>query len=204
MSLPLPPQKRSAPSAHRNRIVIGEHLTEVLPDNAKVLEIASGTGEHGAWFTHLRPDILWKYSDIDPVAMDSQTAYALENPKALRLPIKLNVADADWQATLAPVNAVYCANMIHIAPWAAAEGLADGAGRLLPETGLLVLYGPFLRGGKSAPSNLDFDANLRHRNAAWGVREFDDVVSLMEGCRLELKADISMPRDNSLLVFHKV
>ncbi len=196
------PQKRSAPSARRNRIAIGKALGRILPENARVLEIASGTGEHGDWFTQIRPDIVWQYSDIDPQALASQTAYAQEKT-ALLAPLDLDVMDANWPEKAGPADVIYCANMIHISPWQAAQGLVQGAARILPQKGMLILYGPFLRGSVSARSNLEFDAALRARNPQWGVREFEDVTALMARSGFRLKHEMAMPRDNHLLVFGK-
>lgn len=197
------PHKRSAPSAERNKAPIGEQLKVLLPQNAQVLEIASGTGQHGAHFTALRPDISWQYSDIDVDAHESQKAYASENPDQLIEPLSLNVTQDDWWQDLTPITNIYCANMIHIAPWTAAVGLAKGAGELLSTGDKLFLYGPFLFGKDSAQSNLDFAENLKLGNPEWGVREFSVVEQVFEENNLRLEQCIEMPRDNYLLVFVK-
>ncbi len=196
--------KSSAPSALRNQGPIGAQLDVLLPRNAKVLEIASGTGQHGACFTGLRPDIVWQYSDIDPNATASQKAYGSENPKQLIPPLFIDVMVDNWWQSTTDVSVIYCANMVHIAPWAAAKGLAQGAGELLPPSGQVILYGPFLLGPDSAQSNLDFAQNLKHRNPDWGVREMQDVKNLFSQHGLTLGRTISMPRDNFLLFFSKV
>jgi len=194
-------QKRSAPSAERNQGPIGAQLDVLLPENARVLEIASGTGQHGAYFTQLRPDIIWQYSDIEPESMGSQVAYAAENPGQLMPPIPVDVTVDNWWQDSADISVIYCANMIHIAPWTAAKGLVQGAGALLTTGGQFILYGPFLFGPDSAQSNLDFDQNLKYRNPAWGVREIGDVQNLFRQHGLNLDKTIPMPRDNFLLVF---
>jgi len=197
------PQKRNAPSAERNKAPIGVQLETMLPQNAHVLEIASGTGQHGAYFTELRPDIIWQYTDIDVEAHASQGAYASENKSQLKLPLKLDVSKENWWQGFPKITTIYCANMIHIAPWQAAIGLVKGAGELLVCGDKLFLYGPFLFGKDSAQSNLDFSHNLQQRNSAWGVRELTDVEKLFADNGLRLDQEISMPRDNYLLVFRK-
>lgn len=197
-------QKRSAPSAERNKLPIGVQLNTLLPENAHVLEIASGTGQHGAYFTEIRPDIVWQYSDIDKNAHESQLAYALDKPTQLLAPLQLDVSQENWWQNIAPITNIYCANMIHIAPWEAAMGLAKGAGALLGSGDKLFLYGPFLMGHESARSNLEFAQNLKCRNSKWGVRELADVEDLMADNGLRRENTIHMPRDNFLLVFVKM
>ncbi|PHQ68093.1 MAG: hypothetical protein COB92_02030 [Robiginitomaculum sp.] len=196
-------QKRNAPSAERNKTPIGAQLKMMLPQGARVLEIASGTGQHGAYFTKLRPDIIWQYSDVDTDAQESQKAYACENSSQLKLPLQLDVTQGNWWQRLEPITNIYCANMIHIAPWKAALGLTKGAGELLQAGDKLFLYGPFLFGVDSAQSNLDFTANLKQRNPVWGVRELVDVEELFVENGFHLDQQITMPRDNYLLVFCK-
>ncbi len=194
-------EKRNAPSAERNQAPIGAQLEKFISPNAHVLEIASGTGQHGAYFTALRPDIVWQYSDIDMDTHDSQAAYASDNSVQLIMPFRLDVTQDDWWQDITSVTNIYCANMIHIAPWAAAMGLAKGARALLNSGEKLFLYGPFLMGDDSARSNLDFAQNLKQRNPIWGVRELVDVEKLFFENGFQLEKTINMPRDNYLLVF---
>ena len=197
------PQKRNAPSAERNKVPIGTHLEKLLPQNAHVLEIASGTGQHGAYFAELRPDIIWQYSDIDADARNSQAAYVQENTAQLKPSIMLDVTKKNWWQKIPNITNIYCANMIHIAPWEAALGLADGAGNLLNTGDNLYLYGPFLLGAQSAKSNFDFSENLKQRNPLWGVRELSDVEKMFAEQELHLVEKVEMPRDNYLLIFAK-
>lgn len=197
------PQKQNAPSAERNKAPIGAQLEELLPQGAQVLEIASGTGQHGAYFTELRPDIIWQYTDIDEDAQESQRAYASENSSQLKPSLNLDVTQKNWWQGFPKITTIYCANMIHIAPWQAAMGLAQGAGKLLASGDKLFLYGPFLFGADSAQSNLDFAENLKQRNAAWGVRELASVEQLFADNGFCLDQKTTMPRDNNLLVFRK-
>ncbi len=216
-------QKRIAPSAERNKTPIGEKLTALLPQSAQVLEIASGTGQHGAHFSRLRQDIVWQYTDFNEATQDSQKAFFCDNQEQLRHPFRIDVTqDLWWQKIkwqgikrqgikrqkinrqgIKNITNIYCANMIHIAPWEAAVGLAKGAGALLVSKNKFFLYGPFLFGKKSAKSNLEFSEDLQRRNSSWGVREIDLVEKLLLENGFELDQLFNMPRDNSLLVFNK-
>lgn len=190
-----------SPSSERNCIPIGEHLTQILPKNAHVLEIAAGTGQHAHHMCSLRSDIIWQPTDIDPVSLLSQAAYALDFPKRIQTPIELNVTEERWWSGFTKVNAIFCANMIHIAPWSAAQGLAEGAGALLAAGGKMCVYGPFMFEAGTAESNLQFDANLKARNPEWGVRSLESVKHIFADQGLNLEAIIEMPRNNSLLIF---
>ncbi|MEO1037939.1 MAG: DUF938 domain-containing protein [Pseudomonadota bacterium] len=193
----------SSPSAARNRSVIAQLLAERLSEGARVLEIASGTGEHAVAATGLRPDLSWTPSDIDEASLASQADWARDAQGRIEPPLKLDVSQADWWGEAPAIDAVFCANMIHIAPWRAAQGLFAGAGRLLSDAGLLLLYGPFLEGEATAPSNLEFDASLKSRNPDWGVRALDDVVSLSRTHGFRLAERVETPANNRLLRFQR-
>ncbi len=209
--------RRYAPAAARNRQAILDVLHRVLPPDGLVLEIASGSGEHAAFFApNLAPNRAhdetasggswrWQPTDIDPDALSSIDAHARDADPDGRiiLPAKrLDTAAPQWP--VGDMSGIVCINMIHIAPWSACEGLMRGAGRLLVQGGLLCLYGPFKRGGAhTAPSNDAFDASLRARDAAWGVRDLDDVDALAAQNGLALDAVIDMPANNLTVVFRR-
>jgi hypothetical protein len=180
MASPLPPGALTAPAVARNREPILAVLRRVLPERGLVLEIASGSGEHAFYFAAALPRLTWQPTDPDPEARDSIAAYraAMELPNVLP-PLALDAAASRWPVTQAnAIIAILAINMIHIAPWAAAEGLMAGAERLLPEGGVLFLYGPFREHGQhTAPSNAAFDESLRARNREWGVRDLDEVTA---------------------------
>lgn len=191
-----------SPSAGRNQEVIAEELSKILPENADVLEIASGTGEHGIAVLKCRSDVSWQFSDPDPESRKSQSAWI--KYEGLKLPNPLNIdMTTDWTANLSAVDAIFCANMIHIAPIEALKGLAMAAAEIVKPTGVVWLYGPFLFGEASAPSNMDFDSSLKSRNMAWGVRESDFVkhIFALNGFnRSELRP---MPKNNHLFGFSR-
>jgi SAM-dependent methyltransferase len=195
--------KRSAPAAERNRGPILDVLRGVLPATGLVLEIASGTGQHVVHFAAALPRLEFQPSDVDDDNLASVRAWIAETGLTnVRPPIRLDVRDPVWP--VARADALFCANMIHIAPWAAAEGLLAGAGRVLPPGGVLCLYGPFAFGGRFlAPSNEAFDASLRARDPAWGVRDLDVVTATAAGHGLVREALFEMPANNHVVVFRR-
>lgn len=170
---------------------------------AMVLEIASGTGEHAVWFSHALPGLTWQPTDQDPSALESIAAWrdqaGLPN---LMPPLPLDASAAIWPVTRA--DAVIAINMVHIAPWAVTEGLIAGAARVLSADGLVFLYGPFTRSGvHTAASNAVFDAHLRARDPAWGVRDIDDIAALASRHGLKTREQFAMPANNLSLIFRR-
>lgn len=192
-----------SPSAARNREAIAAVLAEALPEGARVLEIGSGTGEHAVAACAARPDIAWQPSDPDARSRESQLAWAAEAEGRIAPPLALDLLQEGWSVGLAPVDALVCINVIHIAPWGVAEALARGAAGLLAAGKPVCLYGPYLEGEATAQSNLDFDRSLKARNPAWGVRALADVVALFDGAGFTLARRIDMPANNLSLVFTK-
>lgn len=190
-----------SPSAARNRDVIANVLSRVLPDQAEVLEIGSGTGEHAVAACHLRPDIAWQPSDPDREARASQAAWASEASGAIRPPLEIDLLRPETVEAIDGFDALVCMNVIHIAPWAVAEALVALAARKLRPGGVVVLYGPYKLGKATAPSNLQFDASLKSRDPAWGVRDLEAVIGLFAGQGLVLDARVEMPANNLSLVF---
>lgn len=192
-----------APAAARNRQPILDVLKRHLPARGLVLEVASGTGEHVVHLAQACPAPMFQPSDPDPghrASVDAWTgALGLAN---VRPAIALDVTAEVWPVEAA--DALLCINMIHIAPWAAAEGLMRGAGRVLAPGGLLYLYGPYKRGGQhTAPTNAAFDAGLRAQNPAWGVRDLEAVASLAVANGFGAPTIVEMPANNLSLVFRK-
>jgi cyclopropane fatty-acyl-phospholipid synthase-like methyltransferase len=196
--------KLHAPATLRNRTFILDVLRRVLAGRTDVLEIASGSGEHAVFFASELPEIGWQPTDPDSGAVASVEAHraeaGLSNVRPARV---LDVRADDWGVPAA--DAVVCINMIHIAPWAAAEGLFRGAARLLPAGAPLYLYGPFRFEGRfTAPSNEAFDASLRERDSAWGVRDLDEVTALAEGVGFARAEVVAMPANNHSVVFRRI
>ena len=197
---PLP----SSPAAQRNRDPILDILRDVLPPAGRVLEIASGGGEHAVHFATGLPGLTWQPSDPSPEARAIIEARRAEAGLAnLEAPIDLDAArPGGWAVTSA--DAIVCINMIHISPWAATEGLMAGAGRLLESSGVLFVYGPHLEDGvATASSNLAFDASLKSRDPAWGLRRREAVEALAVLNGLVPDRRIEMPANNLSLVFRR-
>ncbi|MGT2473545.1 DUF938 domain-containing protein [Paraburkholderia terrae] len=195
--------RQHAPSAERNREPILAVLERVLPATGTVLEVASGTGQHAIHFAAALPHLVWQPSDLDDEARASIAAWTAHSGLAnVRPPLALDVRDASWGIEAAA--AIVCINMIHISPWASAQALIGGAGRLLGPGGVLFLYGPYRRGGvHTAPTNAAFDEQLRRRNPAWGVRDMEDVVALADAAGFDAEDPVEMPANNFSLVFRK-
>lgn len=193
--------RRHAPATLRNRDPILAALRRFLPPTGTLLEIASGTGEHAVFFATALPGITWQPSDPGADARASIDAHAADAALPnLRPALALDVTAPDWP--LGRADAVLCCNMIHIAPWAATEGLMAGAARLLPPGAPLLLYGPYRQAGvETAPSNEAFDADLRARNPAWGLRELDAVTAAARGFTRE--AVLALPANNLLVTFRR-
>lgn len=195
------PRRRHAPATERNRDAILDVLRRVLPARGLVLEVASGTGQHAAHFARGLPDLVWQPSDPDPDLRASIVSWT-GGIATVRPPLDLDAARPDWP--VARADAVVCINMIHIAPWPAGLGLLAGAARVLGPGAPLYLYGPFRRGGRhTAPSNEAFDADLRRRDPAWGVRDLDEVACAAEAAGLRPDGVVEMPANNLSVVFRR-
>jgi SAM-dependent methyltransferase len=190
---------RHAPATARNRGPIAASLAEVLPTSGVVLEVASGTGEHCAWFAARFPGLEWQPSDPDAEARESIAAWCADLPN-VRVPLPLNAAAKEWPIVRA--DAVLCSNMVHISPWEATLGLLAGAARRLAPGAPLILYGPYRRRDvRTAETNEAFDVSLKQRNPAWGLRHVEDVAAAARGFALERL--VEMPANNLVLVFRR-
>jgi len=191
----------TAPAAERNKGPILTVLKRVLPARGLVLEIASGTGQHVVHFAQALPDLTWQPSDPDSELRASIRAWIAQTGVSnVRAPLDLDVCRQPWPIDAA--DAVVCINMIHIAPWTATTALMAGVSRLLPVSGVLLLYGPYRREGRhTAPSNEAFDRSLRSSNPDWGVRDLEAVAEAATSHGLALQDVIVMPANNLCVVF---
>jgi SAM-dependent methyltransferase len=195
--------KRHAPATQRNKAPILDVIRPLLAGGARVLEIASGSGEHAIFFAAELPGVIWQPSDRDPEGLASIEAHRAEAALPnLLAPVVLDASADAWPVDRA--DALVCINMIHIAPWSACEGLVRGAARVLGEGGVLFLYGPYRIGGAlPAPSNVAFDEMLRARDPSHGVRELDEVTALAARHGFAREALVPMPANNHSVVFRK-
>lgn len=190
-----------SPAAERNKQPILDALRALLPERGSALEIASGSGQHIAHFAAQMPGWTWQASDPQAEALASIMAWRPAGPA----PLQLDVQQAAWPVPLAAFDLIFCANMLHISPWASCAGLMTGAARHLKAGGTLIVYGPFIVPGQdTAASNLAFDADLRRRDPAWGLRSLGDVQTEAAAADLALAQVLAMPANNLILVFRKV
>ncbi len=193
-----------SPTAARNCEPIADVIAPLIVPGRRVLEIASGTGQQAAAVTARLKTVHWQTSDPDADSRASLQTYAEEFPGKIAPPLNLDVTKPDWTARLSSrYDYMMCANMIHIAPVEALLGLADGAGKILPESGAVFLYGPFLFGENSAQSNLDFSDRLKARDARWGVRESDFVKHIFAKSGFTGCKQVDMPAENHILIFSR-
>ncbi|WP_431097321.1 DUF938 domain-containing protein [Polaromonas aquatica] len=192
-----------SPAADRNKQPILDALREVLPERGNALEIASGTGQHVAWFAAALPQWTWQPTDTMPVAMDSISAWVAEQGlRNVRPPLVLDVMAAEWLPGIEQFDLIYCANMLHISPWATCAALMQGSARHLAPGGMLVTYGPYLEDGvPTSEGNLSFDQSLRAQDPGWGIRRRVDVEQQAARAGLQLQARHAMPANNLLLVW---
>ncbi|WP_109808823.1 DUF938 domain-containing protein [Sphingosinithalassobacter portus] len=193
-------ERRHAPATLRNREAIAEILAAALPASGTVLEIASGTGEHCAYFARRFPDLIWQPSDGDADSLSSIAAWCGDRANVLP-PLAIDAA-GDWPDVAA--DAIFCSNMIHISPWEATLGLFAGAGAVLASGAPLILYGPYLRADvETAPSNLAFDESLKARDSRWGLRALDRVDAVAQANGFARESLHEMPANNLTLVYRK-
>ena len=201
-----------APAFHRNHRPIWAVLEKFLNGRSgDVLEAGSGTGQHVVHFARQNPDITWWPSDLSQAHLRSIAAWgAAAGLPNIRPPERIDLSDPAWSVTAADggapgkLLAIFCANVIHIAPWQVAEGLVAGAARHLRDDGRLFLYGPFKRDGRhTAISNAVFDTSLRSQDPEWGVREVEDVEKLAQGAGFKLAEIFEMPANNLILMFER-
>lgn len=192
--------KLTWPAPERNKQPILDQLAAILPNSGLVLEIASGSGQHAAWFAPRLPHLEWLPTDADPAHVASIAAWRAEvGAPNFCEPRSLDVT-GPWPVTSA--DAIYNANLIHISPWEVAIALFARGAEILPPGAPLILYGPFRRDGVPfAPSNQDFDDSLRARDPRWGVRRLEDVAAIAEG--FSLAHVVEMPANNLLVAFRR-
>ncbi len=193
--------RKHAPATLRNREAIAVKLAALLPERGTVLEVASGSGEHAAYFAERFPGLTFVPSDPDAAARASIAAWC-EGLANVAPPLAIDAAAGDWP--IAAADAVLCINMVHISPWEATVGLFRACAELLPPGGPLILYGPYRRAElPTAPSNEAFDESLKARDPRWGLRDVADVTAVAQAHGLRFDRLVEMPANNILLVYRR-
>lgn len=192
------------PAAERNKQAILDVLQRVLPASGVVLELASATGQHVEHFARALPNLIWQPSDFDAEHIATlQERVRRATLANLLPPLRIDVTEGEWPITSAA--AVYCANMIHIAPWEVTLGLFAGAARLLQPHAGLISYGPYSVDGQHiSDSNRTFDESLKSRNPAWGVRDVTEISAVAAEHGFTLEERVLMPANNFTLVWRRV
>ncbi|MDL2336281.1 MAG: DUF938 domain-containing protein [Pseudomonadota bacterium] len=202
-----PDPRHHSPAADRNKAPILAELLRVLPASGIALEIASGTGQHAAHFATGLPGWRWQPTDADPLALASIDAWCdgLDNVlPAQPLDVLANRRHPSAHGLTTPFDAIFCANMLHISPWDTCTALMQLTSRHLAVHGLLLLYGPYLEDDvPTAPGNIAFDADLRARDPAWGLRRLSEVLDQARAVGLRLRERVPMPANNLLLVLER-
>ena len=196
------PNKPFAESCVQNRDPILAVLREWFADRSAVLEIGSGTGQHAVYFGAALPQLRWQTADVVPHHAGIR---AWLNEAALPNvlpPLALDVSHTEWRS--GRYDAIFSANTLHIMGWPEVEHFFAGVGAVLEPGGVLVVYGPFnTNGAFTSESNARFDAWLKARDPASGVRDFEAVDALARAHGLILQQDIAMPANNRTLVWRK-
>jgi len=195
--------KPCSESCEQNRAPIQSVLEEVFADRKRVLEIASGTGQHAVYFGQALPHLTWQTSELPGNHAGIQAWLDEAGLPNVLPPVAIDVNDTHWPVET--VDAVFNANTVHIVAWPSVQRMFAGIGRVLAVGGILCIYGPFNYGGQfTSESNARFDVWLKNRDANSGVRDFEAINQLAEAQGLKLLKDIAMPANNRTLVWQRV
>jgi len=197
-------------ATQRNRDYIGDVLSKILKKEGSILEIGSGSGEHGVFFQKRFPEITWQTSDPDLSHRNSINSWIEyeELSKLMPQPIELNVEITPWKVPLKLSNSlkgIVSINMIHVSPWSSTIGLFKGAGELLKKGQFLMLYGPFKIGSRhTSQSNYLFENSLKMQNDLWGIRNLEEVSDEAKKNGFYKEDIISMPANNFSIIYRKI
>ena len=195
------------PATIRNRDSIAEVLSNYVIPNGYILEIASGSGEHGVFFQKIFPSITWQTSDPESVHRKSIISWIKHQGLSSKMPdpLCLDVENRPWPITKqqkAQINGVICINMIHISPWSCTKALFEESNSFLGDNSFLMLYGPFIRANiKTSRTNLEFDQSLKLKNPQWGLRKLDDVSKIAFNNGFQKEKIVEMPANNLSVIY---
>lgn len=189
-------------ACERNKAPILEVLRQEFAGSTRVLEVGSGTGQHAVYFAAALPQLDWQPSELPENLAPLAERIGLEGGRNLRAPIALDVRAAPWP--VAPVDALFSANTLHIMGWGEVREFFRGVGEVLRAPGVLCVYGPFRFAGQhTSDSNVAFDQFLRERDPASGLRDFEALDELAQARGLQFAANHGMPANNRALVWRR-
>ena len=198
------------PATKRNRESIGEVLSKILVTKGSILEIGSGSGEHGVEFQKCFPEIIWQSSDPEIIHRKSISSWIDHEELNFKMPqpLDIDVEKIPWEIPselLLSIQGIISINMIHIASWNCTISMFNESGKLLKNGQFLMLYGPFKIGGKhNSQSNELFDISLKMQNESWGVRDLGEVSEEANKNDFIEEEFISMPANNFSVIYRKV
>lgn len=198
------------PATQRNKIYIGDVLSKIPLENGFVLEIGSGSGEHGVEFQKRYPEIIWQTSDPQLEHRKSIISWIEHKNLNIKMPkpLEIDVTKSPWPIPIKLINnlqLIISINMIHIAPWKCTESLFKESGKLLNYGKFLTLYGPFKIEDKHvSESNELFDNSLKIQNNEWGVRNLEEVNKEAKINGFQQKQLIKMPANNLTVIYEKL
>jgi len=202
-----PDKRLNYPATKRNRDSIAAVLSNYIYPRSLILEIASGSGEHGVFFQKKFPSIIWQTSDPELVHRKSINSWIKHEGLSLKMPeaLNLNVESSPWPISnqlRSLIKGIVCINMIHISPWNCTKALFEESKHLLDQNYFLMLYGPFLRKDvQTSESNLKFDKSLKLQNQLWGLRQLDEVNKLAIENGFKKDKVIEMPANNISVIY---
>jgi hypothetical protein len=198
------------PATQRNKDSIEIVLSRIIKKSGSILEIGSGSGEHGVFFQKRFPEIIWQTSDPELVHRQSISSWIdfEDLSKKMPQPLLLNVEKIPWKIPLKLIHSlqgIVSINMIHIAPWTSTVALFRESGKLLAKGQFLILYGPFKIGNKhTSQSNYFFDNSLKMQNDLWGIRNLEEVSEQGEKNDFLQEDIIQMPANNFSIIYRKI
>ncbi len=197
----------SFPATLRNRVSISRALAKYIPQKGALLEIASGSGEHGVYFQKCFPSIIWQTSDPEVIHRKSIISWIFHQGLSSKMPepLDIDVEKRPWPITSelsSLIKGIVCINMIHVSPWSCTEALFEESKNYLSKNQFLMLYGPFLRKDEqTSESNLNFDKSLKLQNPHWGLRHLERVHEMAIKNGFEQYKIFEMPTNNLSVIY---
>ena len=198
-------KKLYSESASRNTSVIAEVLSQYLPEKGKVLELASGTGQHCTYFAKTFYNVEWQPSDIDPKRLDSIKTYIQEGDhENIRTPLLLDVTASNWAKKINGYDVIITINIFHLISNREMKNLIRESSFALKSNGYFMIYGPFMRSGELiSDQDFKFHNSLINYDQEIGYKDDFDILDEIEENNLSPEAVIEMPANNLMFIAKK-